>query len=61
MATCEYDNGSMYGNRPACSSPATTTATYSVPCYGSFTVHLCSRHIRSMAGRVYPSELVVTR
>ena len=56
---CDYDSGSMYGNRPLCDKPSTHRVTYRVPCYGSSTSYVCERHVTPTLGRLYPYETIV--
>lgn len=50
---CDFDTGSMYGNRPVCDRPAQWTVTYR-SCGDRLVSHVCARHLRAEVGRVYP-------
>jgi hypothetical protein len=56
---CEYDSGSMPGNRPLCDRPADVRVAYSNGSY-SLTVDVCKQHLASTEARVYPSRAEVT-
>lgn len=58
---CDYDTGSMYGCRPACSAQATHTVVQARSGgYGPFTYRVCRRHVRPMEGRLYPDRYTIT-
>ena len=61
QTTCSYDSGSMDGNRPLCSEPATHNVTSRNGSYGPFTDPVCGRHVRATEGRVYPGHISTER
>ena len=58
--TCSYDTGSMYGNAPACSAPATHEVRYRNGSYPAFSISVCARHVSPTEGRAFPGHLSTT-
>ena len=54
MSTCTYDTGSMYGNAPACSKPATHVVTYRNGTMAALSAPVCAEHLGPMQARMYP-------
>jgi hypothetical protein len=61
MSKCEYDSGSMYGNRPLCARQADYKVSYSNGSYGPFTARVCKRHLDPTKARIYPNTYTLTR
>lgn len=57
---CDYDTGSMYGNAPACSAPATHAVRYHNGSYPAHTSNVCARHVCATEGRAFPGHLSTT-
>lgn len=56
---CEYDSGSMYGNRPACDTFASYDVTYRNGSFSSLTIAVCTAHLPNIEARIYPSRTVI--
>lgn len=54
ITACQYDSGSMYGNRPLCAQKATHIVTYRNGSGAPMRTAVCARHLGPMQGRVYP-------
>lgn len=54
MSKCEYDSGSMYGNRPLCSAPAKYVVVERSGMGKPFRNLSCEKHRKNFEARAYP-------